>query len=476
MMALIRNLKRRPKSVFASSVANVIFTYARSVTSKPQKDQPTIDEVLINSKEEADEILNDILKPTKMILTPQQIVQILDKAIIGQDKAKRIVANAIRDKYRRSMITGPIKDSIRPNNILIYGKTGTGKTEIFRQLAKACSFPFIRVEATKYSEVGYQGDDVVNIISDLYHKTLSENKAKVKAEIRKSSKLWSKIVDFEIQALHGIGAQKASEYAAARKELMENKLDSSLVTHNCLMKSYDAPKTATIRELTDELYKMQQDRLESFYTIEFATVRQIEENGIVVIDEIDKIVSDPSAVHNSVVSDKGVQNDLLPLLDGTVVPITHAPGRPKIDTRNILFVGCGAFETVKPTDLIPELQGRLPVQVKTEPLTKEDFVKILNKTEFNWIEKRRQMMLVDNVNLVVEEPAIWEIAQVAAEINQEEDIGARRLQTIIEAVLESVSFNAGSGQTMTDLLVTPAFVRENTKHLAKKVNYHKELL
>lgn len=432
--------------------------------------------------------------------SPREIVSELDRFIVGQNEAKKAVAIAMRNRWRRSQLPENIKEEVLPKNILMVGPTGVGKTEIARRLAKLADAPFVKVEATKFTEVGYVGRDVDSIIRDLIEiaisttrKTLRE-KVKTKAEIAAEERV--------IDAL--VGADSKEETRKKFKEMLRNgKLDDKEIEIKVLetpqnpFQSFDIPgmpgaqmgmlnltdilgkglgqnykfKKMTVKDSYEVLLAEESDKLLDDETIILEAKKNTEENGIVFIDEIDKICASEHRKGGDV-SREGVQRDLLPLLEGTSIPTKYGT----IKTDHILFIASGAFHLAKPADLLPEFQGRLPTRVELKALTQEDFIRILNEPEANLILQYKEMMKTEGFELEFEDNAIKEIAKISVEINNSvENIGARRLQTVLEKLLEDVSFYATEKNGQKEL-ITAQMVREKVGTLAANVDLAKFIL
>jgi len=431
-------------------------------------------------------------------MTPQEIVHELDKHIIGQDKAKRAVAIALRNRWRRQQVAEPLRQEITPKNILMIGPTGVGKTEIARRLARLADAPFIKIEATKFTEVGYVGRDVDTIVRDLVEIAVKQTREAAMRQVRARAEdaAEERLLDALLPPARSIGfAERAEgpEDSATRqrfrKRLRESELDDKeieieLAAPQAQMEILAPPG---MEELTQQIQGMFQNlgggrkrlrklkvreamrlitdeeaaRLVNDEELKTRALANVEQNGIVFLDEIDKIAS-RSEMHGADVSRQGVQRDLLPLVEGTTISTRHGMVR----TDHVLFIASGAFHLAKPSDLIPELQGRFPIRVELDSLTAADFERILTSTDACLVTQYESLLATEDVKLEFRPDAVKRIAEIAYSVNERtENIGARRLYTVMEKLLEDVSFEAGrrSGQTV---MIDAAYVDARLKDLA----------
>ncbi|MGI9520967.1 MAG: ATP-dependent protease ATPase subunit HslU [Hyphomicrobiaceae bacterium] len=433
--------------------------------------------------------------------SPREIVSELDRYIIGQNPAKRAVAIALRNRWRRQQLDGPLKEEVLPKNILMIGPTGVGKTEISRRLAKLAGAPFLKVEATKFTEVGYVGRDVESIVRDLVEVGISLIRDRKREEVRARAEHAAE--ERVLDALVGEGAQQSTR-DSFRQKLRNNELnDKEIEIHvadtggmpmfeipgqpgasmgmvnlnDMLGKAFGQrtkPRRVTVEDSYPILIADESDKLLDEDQIILEAIDSVENDGIVFLDEIDKIcrVSDASGRVGGDVSREGVQRDLLPLIEGTTVTTKHGT----VKTDHILFVASGAFHVAKPSDLLPELQGRLPIRVELRALTREDFRRILTEPEASLIKQYVALMATEGVTLEFTDDAIDSLADIAVQVNATvENIGARRLQTVIERVLDEISFEASdrSGQTIK---IDGDYVTDGIGDLAKDADLSKFIL
>tara|TARA_Y100001970_G_scaffold294322_1_gene450532 strand:+ start:4170 stop:5534 length:1365 start_codon:yes stop_codon:yes gene_type:complete len=431
-------------------------------------------------------------------LSPREIVSELDRFVVGQNKAKRAVAIALRNRWRRQALKGDMKDEVLPKNILMIGPTGVGKTEISRRLSKLAEAPFTKVEATRFTEVGYVGRDVEQIVRDLLEIAISMEKVKKRKEVKTQAQKLA-----EERVLDALVGEKASVATreSFRKRLRTGDLDENeieiAVSESGNMPSFEIPgmpganigminisdvlgksmgnkpkkKKMSIKESYEILMNEESDKLIEQDKIIRAAKNSTENNGIVFLDEIDKISARTDRVGGDV-SREGVQRDLLPLIEGTTVSTKYGP----IKTDHILFIASGAFQLAKPSDLLPELQGRLPIRVELDPLTSNDFKRILKEPDNSLIKQYKALLKTEKVDLDFTEDGIDTIASIATEVNSTvENIGARRLHTIIERVLDEISFTATdrAGEKIT---VDSKYIQNNLGELAKDTDLSKFIL
>ena len=435
-----------------------------------------------------------------MDLSPKQIVYRLDKYIIGQDEAKKAVAIALRNRYRRAQLPVEIREEITPKNIIMKGPTGVGKTEIARRLAKLVRAPFVKVEATKYTEVGYVGKDVEGMIRDLaecaYRLVQSEKEEEVKAkamllaekrivralaEAKKEEKGDLAKEVFEANLLDGLRKGLYDNFVI-EMEVVDNPQPMELVPGGAaisigsifgdMFQQKKKKRRFAVKEAFQIALEEESDKLVDEDAIKAEAVYRAENDGIVFIDEIDKIAGKGNR-NGADVSREGVQRDILPIVEGSTVVTKYGP----IKTDFILFIAAGAFHVAAIEDLIPELQGRFPVSVELHSLTKEDFVRILTETENSLTFQYGQLLSVDHIDLQFDEGAIERIAEISVELNlTSEDIGARRLHTVMEYLLEDISFNAGGDYPTFTLKIDRKYVDEHLQKLTGDRNLKKYVL
>jgi ATP-dependent HslUV protease ATP-binding subunit HslU len=406
-------------------------------------------------------------------LSPREIVSELDRFVVGQNKAKKAVAVALRNRWRRQALKGEMKNEVLPKNILMIGPTGVGKTEISRRLSKLAEAPFVKVEATRFTEVGYVGRDVEQIVRDLIEIAISMEKVKKRKEVyAKAQKLAEEKV---LDALVGKKASTATRESFRKRlrdgDLDNNEIEIAVSDTGKSMGTKEKKKKMTVKESHEILINDESDKLiEQDKIIKTAKI-STENNGIVFLDEIDKISGRTDRVGGDV-SREGVQRDLLPLIEGTTVNTKYGP----IKTDHILFIASGAFQLAKPSDLLPELQGRLPIRVELEALTSKDFKRILKEPDYSLIKQYVALLKTENVDLEFAEDGIDAIANIASEVNASvENIGARRLHTIIEKILDEISFTA-TDRAGEKIVINKEYIDKNLDTLVKDTDLSKFIL
>jgi ATP-dependent HslUV protease ATP-binding subunit HslU len=432
--------------------------------------------------------------------TPKEIVSELDRYIVGQRNAKRAVAVALRNRWRRQQLDETLRHEISPKNILMIGPTGVGKTEIARRLAKIDNAPFVKVEATKFTEVGYVGRDVEQIIRDLVEYAINLTREEFRKDVRVQAEAIA-----ELKILDALVGKEASEETrnAFRTRLRSGQLNEKVIEvevpdtgNNNPFSAFDIPggqmqmgmidvsdmlskamggertklRKLSVKEAEKLLIQIESDRLLDKDVIIETAIRETEQNGIVFLDEIDKICS--RSQREGSVSREGVQRDLLPLLEGTTVTTKHGP----VKTDHILFVASGAFHVAKPSDLLPELQGRLPIRVELESLKEEDFVRILHEPENSLIKQYKALIETEGVQIEFTEEGITYLAKLAYDLNQNiENIGARRLHTVMEKLFEDISFDA-SETPGKSYVISKEYVEETVGKLSQNIDVSKFIL
>jgi ATP-dependent HslUV protease ATP-binding subunit HslU len=451
-----------------------------NVTPLVPKDKKDQDESFVNS------------------LSPREIVSELDRFVVGQNKAKRAVAIALRNRWRRQALKGDMKDEVLPKNILMIGPTGVGKTEISRRLSKLAEAPFVKVEATRFTEVGYVGRDVEQIVRDLLEIAIAMEKVKKRKEVyaQAQKQAEEKVLDALVGNKASVATRESFRKRLRNGDLDDNEIEIAVNEANT-MPSFEIPgmpganvgminigemlgkgmgnkakkKKMTVKESHEILINEESDKLIEQDKIIKSAKNSTENNGIVFLDEIDKISARTDRVGGDV-SREGVQRDLLPLIEGTTVSTKYGP----IKTDHILFIASGAFQLAKPSDLLPELQGRLPIRVELEALTSEDFKKILKEPDNSLIKQYKALLKTENVDLEFSDDGIDTIANIATEVNSTvENIGARRLHTIIERVLDEISFTA-TDRSGEKIIVDSDYIKKNLGELVKDTDLSKFIL
>ena len=433
-------------------------------------------------------------------LSPREIVSELDRYVIGQKEAKKAVAVALRNRWRRQALTDEMRDEVLPKNILMIGPTGVGKTEISRRLSRLAEAPFIKVEATRFTEVGYVGRDVEQIVRDLIEIAIAMERERKRKEVKAKAELKAeeKVLDALVGNKASVATRESFRKRLRNGDLDNNEIEIEVQNTSSGLQSFEIPgmpggnvgmvnlgdilgksmgnkkgkkKKMTVKESHGILVAQESDKMIEEDKIIKEAKKATEENGIVFLDEIDKVSARSDRVGGDV-SREGVQRDLLPLIEGTTVSTKHGP----IKTDHILFIASGAFQLAKPSDLLPELQGRLPIRVELNALNEEDFKRILKEPDNSLIKQYKALLKTEDVNLEFSEDGIDMLAKISAEVNSSvENIGARRLHTIIEKVLDDISFNATdkAGQTIT---VDKKFVQDNLGNLVKDTDLTKFIL
>ena len=432
-------------------------------------------------------------------LTPREIVSELDRFIIGQNDAKRAVAVALRNRWRRKQLGDDLRDEVYPKNILMIGPTGVGKTEISRRLAKLARAPFLKVEATKFTEVGYVGRDVEQIIRDLVDSAIVMTREYMREDVKVSAHKAAE--ERVVDAIAGKDAREGTR-DMFRKKLKAGELDDAMIELEVADTSSPFPamdipgqpgggmgmmnlgdlfgkamggrtvkKRLSVAESYEVLISEEADKLLDDETVNRAAIEAVEQNGIVFLDEIDKVCARSDA-RGGDVSREGVQRDLLPLIEGTTVSTKHGP----VKTDHILFIASGAFHIAKPSDLLPELQGRLPIRVELRALTEDDFVRILTETDNALTLQYTALMGTEEVEVTFTDEGIKALAKIAADVNQSiENIGARRLYTVMERVFEELSFSAPD-RTGEKITVDGDFVEKNLGELTRSTDLSRYVL
>jgi ATP-dependent HslUV protease ATP-binding subunit HslU len=433
-------------------------------------------------------------------LSPREIVSELDRYVIGQRDAKKAVAVALRNRWRRQALSDEMRDEVLPKNILMIGPTGVGKTEISRRLSKLAEAPFIKVEATRFTEVGYVGRDVEQIIRDLIEIAIAMERERKRKEVKAKAELKAeeKVLDALVGNKASVATRESFRKRLRSADLDNNEIEIEVQNASSSMQSFEIPgmpggnvgminlgeilgksmgdkkgkkKKMTVKESHDILVAQESDKMIEEDKIIKEAKKATEENGIVFLDEIDKVSARSDRIGGDV-SREGVQRDLLPLIEGTTVSTKHGP----IKTDHILFIASGAFQLAKPSDLLPELQGRLPIRVELDALKEEDFIRILKEPDNSLIKQYKELLKTENVNLDFTDDGIDMLAKISAEVNASvENIGARRLHTIIEKVLDDISFNATdrAGETVT---IDQKYVQDNLGNLVKDTDLSKFIL
>ena len=433
-------------------------------------------------------------------LSPREIVSELDRYVIGQKEAKKAVAVALRNRWRRQALTDDMRDEVLPKNILMIGPTGVGKTEISRRLSRLAEAPFIKVEATRFTEVGYVGRDVEQIIRDLIEIAIAMIRERKRKEVNAKAQLLAeeKVLDQLVGSKASVATRESFRKRLRNGDLDNNEIEIEVFDSPSSMQSFEIPgmpganvgmvnigdifgksmgnkkgkkKKMKVKESHDILVAQESDKMIEEDKIIKEAKKSTEDNGIVFLDEIDKVSARGDRVGGDV-SREGVQRDLLPLIEGTTVSTKHGP----IKTDHILFIASGAFQLAKPSDLLPELQGRLPIRVELEALTSEDFKRILKEPDYSLIKQYVALLKTENVDLEFSDDGIDTIANIASEVNATvENIGARRLHTIIEKILDDISFTA-TDRAGEKIIINKEYINKNLDNLVKDTDLSKFIL
>tara|TARA_Y100000591_G_scaffold91880_1_gene77688 strand:- start:1435 stop:2808 length:1374 start_codon:yes stop_codon:yes gene_type:complete len=433
-------------------------------------------------------------------LSPREIVSELDRYVIGQSDAKKAVAVALRNRWRRQALSKEMKDEVLPKNILMIGPTGVGKTEISRRLSKLAEAPFIKVEATRFTEVGYVGRDVEQIVRDLVEIAIAMEREKKRKEVHAKAQLLAeeKVLDALVGNKASVATRESFRKRLRNGDLDDKQIEIEVLDNASSMPSFEIPgmpganvgmvnigeilgksmgnkkgkkKKMTVKESHDILVAQESDKMIEEDKIVQEAKKSTEDNGIVFLDEIDKVSARSDRIGGDV-SREGVQRDLLPLIEGTTVNTKHGP----IKTDHILFIASGAFQLAKPSDLLPELQGRLPIRVELNALDEKDFIRILKEPDNSLIKQYKALLKTENVDLEFKDDGIEMLAKISTEVNSSiENIGARRLHTIIEKVLDDISFNA-TDRAGEKIVVDKDFVQKNLGNLVKDTDLSKFIL
>ena len=433
-------------------------------------------------------------------LSPREIVSELDRYVIGQKEAKKAVAVALRNRWRRQALSDEMRDEVLPKNILMIGPTGVGKTEISRRLSKLAEAPFIKVEATRFTEVGYVGRDVEQIIRDLIEIAIAMEKVKRRKEVKAKAELKAeeKVLDALVGSKASVATKESFRKRLRSGDLDENEIEIEVQDKNAGLQNFEVPgmpggnigmvnlgdilgksmggkkgkkKKMSVKESHEILIAQESDKMIEEDEIIKEAKRTTEDNGIVFLDEIDKVSTRSDRVSGDV-SREGVQRDLLPLIEGTTVSTKHGP----IKTDHILFIASGAFQLAKPSDLLPELQGRLPIRVELDALNEDDFKRILREPDNSLIKQYKELLKTENVNLEFTDDGIDMLAKISAEVNASvENIGARRLHTIIEKILDDISFTA-TDRAGEKIIINKEYINKNLDNLVKDTDLSKFIL